>query len=249
MTATLGLIGTGMIGSGLAHLAVAAGLNVVLSNSRDPETLSDLVAGLGPNARAALPHEAAEAGDIVVATVPFSALGNLPVQALTAKTVIDTMNYYPQRDGTVADLDAGMTTSSELVQRHLARSQVVKAFNNIDFRRLSLLALRSGAPERSALPIFGDDPDAKADATRLLDELGFDAVDGGSLADSWRTAPGTPAYVLPYLPERQEGMTAGAQEAWFYTNPGCPVPATRIRELVAAAVRLDPTNARMTLQQ
>src|SRR4051812_47671163 len=115
MTKTLALIGSGYIGSALARLAVAAGLDVVLSNSRGPETLSDLIAELGPQARAATPTEAAQSGDLVVATVPLSAYGKLPAAALAGKTVIDTMNYYPDRDGHIAELDGGNLTSSTLV--------------------------------------------------------------------------------------------------------------------------------------
>lgn len=152
MTKTLGLIGSGMIGGGLARLAVAAGLDVVLSNSRGPRTLAGLVAELGGHARAATPEEAARAGDLVVATVPLKAYDRLPAAALAGKVVIDTMNYYPDRDGRIAELDAGGPTSSALVQRHLADSRVVKAFNSIDFRRLFVSARPSGAPDRSALP-------------------------------------------------------------------------------------------------
>ncbi len=149
-TQALGLIGSGNIGSALARLAVTAGLDVVLSNSRGPQTLSDLVAELGGHARAATPAEAAQAGDLVVATVPMNAYDQLPAAALAGKTVIDTMNYYPDRDGHIAELDAGELTSSALVQRHLAGSQVVKAFNSIDFRRPFTLARPAGVLDLSA---------------------------------------------------------------------------------------------------
>lgn len=236
-TKTLGLIGSGMIGSALARLAVAAGLDVVLSNSRGPETLADLVAELGDHARAATPQEAARAGDLVVATIPLKAYEQLPAAALADKTVIDTMNYYPDRDGAIAGLDTGDSTSSELVQRHLADSRVVKAFNNIDFRRLSTGARPSGAPDRSALPLAGDDPAAKVEAARLLDALGYDAVDIGTLTDSWRSQPGTPVYVQPYMAERPEGLSQEEAERWFFQTPGVPLPADRVKELVDAATR------------
>jgi len=235
---TLGLIGSGMIGSALARLAVTAGLDVVLSNSRGPETLSELVAELGEQARAATPAEAAQAGDLVVATVPLNAYGLLPAAALAGKTVIDTMNYYPDRVGHIAALDAGELTSSELVQRHLAGSLVVKAFNNIDFRRLFTLARPSPAPDRSALPIAGDDEAAKAQAARLLDTLGYDAVDTGTLADSWRSEPGTPVYVQPYFPAQHPGeMSQEDIYRWYLETPGVTVPAGRVKELADSAVR------------
>jgi predicted dinucleotide-binding enzyme len=236
VTKTLGLIGSGNIGSALARLAVAAGLDVVLSNSRGPETLTDLVAELGEQARAATPAEAAQAGDIVVATVPLKAYDQLPAAALAGKTVIDTMNYYPERDGSIAGLDT--LTSSALVQRQLADSHVVKAFNNIDFRRLYTSARPAGAPDRSALPIAGDDDAAKAQVAQLLDTLGYDAVDIGTLADSWRSQPDTPVYVQPYLAARPtEQMSQEEAYRWFLETPGVPVPANRVAELTDAAAR------------
>jgi predicted dinucleotide-binding enzyme len=238
VTKTLGIIGAGMIGSTLARLAVDAGLNVVLSNSRDPETLSDLVTELGSRARAATPAEAARAGDLVVATIPLVAYDKLPVAALAGKTVIDTMNYYPDRDGHIAELDSGELTSSALVQRHLADSHVVKACNNIFFRGLLTLARPVGAPDRSALPIAGDDPTAKTDAAELLDTLGYDTVDIGTLADSWRSEPNTPVYVQPYLPGgRPEGADQEEVMSWFLAVEGVPVPAHRVKELIEGAVR------------
>jgi 8-hydroxy-5-deazaflavin:NADPH oxidoreductase len=234
----LGLIGSGMIGGTVARLAVAAGLDVVLSNSRGPETLTDLVAELGEHARAATAAEAAEAGDLVVATVPLHALGKLPADALAGKTVIDTLNYYPERDGRIAELDSNELTTSELVQRHLADSRVVKAFNNITFFSLGNLARPAGASDRSALPIAGDDPAAKAEVTRLLDTLGYDAVDIGSLADSWRSEPETPVYTQPYSPgQPPAGLSLDETLRWFRETPSVPVPADRIKELTDSAVR------------
>ncbi|ACU36931.1 NADPH-dependent F420 reductase [Actinosynnema mirum] len=238
MTGTLGLIGAGMIGGTLARQAVARGMEVVLSNSRGADSLAELVAELGPRARAATPAEAARAGDLVVATVPLHALDQLPADALAGRIVIDTMNYYPQRDRAIGELDSNSVTSSERVQRELPGARVVKAFNSISFFNLANAARPSGAPDRSALPIAGDDVEAKAAVVELLDVLGFDAVDTGSLADSWRSEPGTPVYVQPYLPGTPpEG--AGQEEAlrWLHENPGEPVTAARVRELVAEAVR------------
>ncbi|HET9187585.1 MAG TPA: NAD(P)-binding domain-containing protein, partial [Acidothermaceae bacterium] len=158
---TIGFIGSGNIGGTVARLAVNAGHDVVLSNSRGPETLRDLVDELGPHARAATPAEAAAAGDIVVVTIPLKAYPSVPVAPLAGKPVIDTMNYYFQRDGNIASLDDGSTTSSELLQEHLPNAHVVKAFNNIYSEHLAVLARPSGDPERSALPIAGDNEDAK----------------------------------------------------------------------------------------
>ncbi|RDI66951.1 NADPH-dependent F420 reductase [Nocardia pseudobrasiliensis] len=235
MNLTLGLIGSGQIGSALARLAVDAGVNVVLSNSRGPGSLAEKVAELGERVRAATPVEAARS-DIVVATIPLKGYTALPAAALAGKTVIDTMNYYPDREGHIAELDTRELTSSALVQRYLAGSRVVKAFNTIDSHRLVTLARPSGAADRSALPIAGDHAAAKAQAAHLLDLLGYDAVDIGTLAESWRSEPQTPLY-QPYLPEPPEGMSYEQAQRWFLETPGVPVPASRVEELAAAAVR------------
>ncbi|UQA56953.1 NADPH-dependent F420 reductase [Polyangium aurulentum] len=237
MAQTLGLIGSGMIGSALARLAIAAGLDVVLSNSRGPASLAQLVAELGPHARAATSAEAARAGDWVVATIPLHAYVHLPAAALAGKIVIDTMNYYPERDGHIAELDDGTLTSSALVQRHLADARVVKAFNSIIFHHLLDLARPAGASDRSALPIAGDDADARAQTARLLDILGFDAVDIGTLAESWRSEPNTPVYCWAYLPARPEGLSQEETVRWAFDTPGVPLPAARVKELAEKAVR------------
>jgi predicted dinucleotide-binding enzyme len=191
---TIGLIGAGHIGSQVARLAVANGHDVVLSNSRGPETLSSLVAELGSHARAATPEEAAQAGDIVVVTIPLKAIQTVPVEPLAGKVVIDTNNYYPQRDGHIPELDSESATSSELLQKHLPSSKIVKAFNHIYAAALTTDARKPGTENRRALSIFGDDQGAKAAVTKLLDEFGFDTVDGGPLSESWRIQPNTPAY-------------------------------------------------------
>src|SRR5512141_1629152 len=128
---TIGLIGAGNIGQAVARLAVDHGYDVVLSNSRGPETLTDVVAGLGEHAVADTAEGAAERGDIVVVTIPMHAYRDVPVAPLAGKVVIDTNNYYPERDGQIADLDLEKTTTSEMVQQHLPGSRVVKAFNHI----------------------------------------------------------------------------------------------------------------------
>jgi 8-hydroxy-5-deazaflavin:NADPH oxidoreductase len=193
---TIGFIGAGNIGSTLARLFLATGRDVVLSNSRGPETLADLVAELGPRARAATPAEAGAAGDVVVVTVPLKAYPDLPVEPLAGKTVIDTNNYYPDRDGRIGALDDESTTTSELVQAHLRGAHVVKAFNNIFFGHLAAEGRPAGTPGRRALAVAGDDAAAKGVVTALIDELGFDVVDAGQLAEGWRFQRDTAAYVV-----------------------------------------------------
>jgi hypothetical protein len=192
----IGFIGAGNIGSTLARLFLATGRDVVLSNSRGPETLQDLVTQLGPRASAATAAEAGTAGDLVVVTVPLKAYRSLPAAPLAGKTVIDTNNYYPDRDGRIDALDTETTTTSELVQARLRDSHVVKAFNNISYGHLATQGLPTGSPDRRALPIAGDDTDAKRLVTTLIDELGYDVVDAGPLAQGWRFQRDTPAYVV-----------------------------------------------------
>jgi len=191
---TLGLIGAGHIGSQVARLAVRSGYDVVISNSRAPETLSDLVAELGPKARAATVHDAAKAGDIVVVTIPLKNYRSVPVEPLAGKIVIDTNNYYPERDGHIAELDNETTTTSELLQTHLPSSKVVKAFNHIYASQLTTDGTPAGTKNRRALVIAGNDRDAKATVTRLLDQFGFDTVDAGPLGEGWRIQRDTPGY-------------------------------------------------------
>ena len=191
---TVGIIGAGRIGSQIARLAVANGYNVVISNSRGPDTLSTLIAELGPKARAATAIEAAEAGEIVVVSVPLKNYRKVPVEPLAGKIVIDTDNYYPERDGHIPELDNETTTTSELLQAHLPTSKVIKAFNHIYAAALTTDGQPAGAKNRRALVIAGDDKDAKARVTHLLDQFGFDTVDAGPLREGWRIQRDTPGY-------------------------------------------------------
>ena len=183
----------------------------MVSTCCGPETRAAGAADLGPVPVAGTAEQAAEAGDLVVVSVPVKAFGDIPAKPLAGKPVLDTGNYYPQRDGNLAELDTGALTSSGLLQRYLPESQVVKVFNNVVFRHLRWLARPHGAEDRSALPIAGDSERAKAAVTAFLDSIGYDAVDAGPLADSWRQEPGTPVYGSPYGPYSDEmGTPAGA---------------------------------------
>lgn len=221
---TIGIIGAGNIGSTVAKLAIDAGHEVVIANSRGPETLGALVSKLGKRARAATAQEAAEAADIAVVTVPLRALTDLPAGPLAGKVVMDTLNYYPERDGQVAALDEESTTTSEMVQAHLADSLVVKTFNNIYFEHLASLARPAGDPERATLVIAADQVAAKREVAAFLDSLGYDAFDGGTLAESWRFQRDTAAYA---------GMYVDGDD---WSTP-VPAGADRIRDLLAAARR------------
>ncbi|MFI5621578.1 NADPH-dependent F420 reductase [Streptomyces sp. NPDC051567] len=209
-----------MIGGTVARLAVDAGLDVVLSNSRDPQTLSDLVADLGTRVRAASVTETAQAADLVVAAVPLGAIGKLPVDALAGRTVIDATNYFAQRDGHIAALDTGDLTSSTYVQQHLRASRVVKALNNVFFRHLLALARPANTPDRSALP----------------------------LADSRPSQPGFALQALPYVPRLPEGLGEQEIQQWIFQAPtpsphpptasgnSCPLPPSETPEPPPARV-------------
>jgi predicted dinucleotide-binding enzyme len=191
---TIGIIGAGNIGSQIARLAVAHGNDVAIANSRGPETLSALIAELGPRARAARVIDAATAGDLVVVTVPLKHYRAVPAAPLAGKIVIDTNNYYPERDGHIPELDNESTTTSELLQAHLPASKVVKAFNHIRAADLTTDGQPAGTKNRRGLVIAGDDAKAKATVTDLLDRFGFDTVDAGALKEGWRIQRDTPGY-------------------------------------------------------
>ena len=193
---TIGIIGAGHIGSHVARKAVQLGYDVVISNSRGPETLADLVAELGPRARAATPAEAAAAGDFAVVTVPFRNYRDIPVEPLAGKVVIDTNNYYWERDGRFPALDNGEGTTSGLLQEHLPASKVAKGFNHIMARQITADGTPAGTANRRALATASDYAEASALVTKLYDEFGFDTVNIGPLSESWRVERDRPAYVV-----------------------------------------------------
>jgi predicted dinucleotide-binding enzyme len=220
---TIGIIGAGRIGAALARRSLDTGHDVVLANSPGPGSLADLVSGLQDRAstrgtiRAATAEEAAAAGDLVVVTVPLAAVGSLPAGPLAGKVVLDTCNYYPERDGRIAELEDESTTTSELVARQLPSARVVKAFNHIYAADIVERATPSGTPHRRAVAIAGDDDAAKTTAASYLDTLGFDAVDLGPLAEGWRVQRDTPGYG-PDLDADQ--LRQAAAEAHRYRDMG-----------------------------
>lgn len=192
---TIGIIGAGHIGSQVARKAVELGYDVVISNSRGPETLTDLVAELGPKARAATAAEAAAAGDFAVVTVPLKNYKDVPAEPLAGKIVIDTNNYYWERDGRVPALDNGEATTSGLLQEHLPQSKVAKGFNHIMAKDITTDGTPAGTENRRALATASDYPEAAELVTNLYDEFGFDTVNAGPLEESWRVERDRPAYV------------------------------------------------------
>ncbi|MEU7838271.1 MULTISPECIES: NADPH-dependent F420 reductase [unclassified Nonomuraea] len=229
---TLGIIGSGKIGSAVARLAVAADIDVVIANSRGPQSLAALVEELGPRATAGTVEQAARAGEATLLSIPLTAYGSVPAELLQGRTVLDTGNYYPFRDGRIAELDAEKVTTTELAQQLLPGALLVKAFNNILAHHIPQLARPTGAPDRSALPIAGDDPGAKARAAQLIERLGFDTVDAGTLSESWRFEPESGAYTQIYLADPDVPVERILQA------PAAPLPADKLRAALQASQRV-----------
>jgi 8-hydroxy-5-deazaflavin:NADPH oxidoreductase len=201
----IGIIGAGMIGGTLARRLAALGHDVVIANSRGPATIRDLAVDVGATAVTAA--EAARHGEMVVITIPQRAVADLPndlfADVPADVIVVDTGNYYPSRDGSIPALREGQPESA-WVAEHLGRP-VIKAFNNIYFQSLA----EKGAAGRVALPVAGDSPNARAKVSRLIDDLGFDPVDAGSIDESWRQQPGTPCYTKDLdAPRLKEALAA-----------------------------------------
>jgi predicted dinucleotide-binding enzyme len=199
----IGIVGTGSIGGTFARLLVRSGHEVVLANSRGPDSLTGLVAELGDRASAATVEDAVRGADLVVVAVPFGRYGELPPEPFAGRVVIDPGNYDIPRDGHNEELDRGEITTGQLLARQLPGATVVKAFNTIWFRHL----LEDGRPDapaadRRAIPVAADDPVAKQAVFRLVEELGFAPVDTGSLADCRRQELGTPVFNQAVGPDR-----------------------------------------------
>ncbi|MYY00378.1 NAD(P)-binding domain-containing protein [Streptomyces sp. SID486] len=194
----IGIIGAGNIGGNLTRRLTALGHDVRVANSRGPETLRELAEETGATPVRA--EEAAEGAQVVVVTVPLKAVPDLPAGLLDGAAegaaVIDTGNYYPrERDGRIAAIEDEGRTESAWTEQHLGHP-VIKAFNGTYAQDILDRHRPAGAPDRLALPVAGDDEAAKRTVRELIDELGFDTVDAGAIADSWRQQPGTPVYGL-----------------------------------------------------
>ena len=209
----IGIIGAGNIGSAVAELFTQADHEVVISNSRGPQTLDDLVEKLGDNASAGTVDEARDFGDVVVVTIPLKAITALPANGWENKVVIDTNNYYPDRDGKIADLDSGATTSSELLENQLPGARIVKGFNTIWSEHLKTQGDKDlPLDERRAIFIAGDDSGAKETVAKLIEDIGYAAIDTGFLAEGGKSQqPGSPVYNKELTAaEAAKVLTAGA---------------------------------------
>jgi 8-hydroxy-5-deazaflavin:NADPH oxidoreductase len=202
----IGIIGAGNIGATAAKLFARAGHEVVVSNSRGPDTLSELVQEIGDNVRAVTIEEAADFGDVVLEAIPFGRYEELPADRLAGKIVIDASNYYPGRDG---EIDLRGLTSTELLAHHLAGSRVIKAFNTMNCATLASEGRTDASVgDRLVLFVAGDDEGAKGIVSELIEEVGFAPVGTGSLKNSGNQEPGAPVYNIPMSPDRAREMLA-----------------------------------------
>lgn len=193
---TIGVIGAGHIGRNFSLAAVARGHEIVIANERGPDTLTDLVDELGPKARAATAADAGAAGDFAVVAIPLKGTDAVPVGPLAGKVVITTCNYFPNRDGRHPEIDSGRITVPGLLQAHLPTSRVVRAFNHIDAAQIFSDGAPEGTPNRRALALAGDDPDARELVADLYNQFGFDAIDIGGLDEAWRLDVDQPTFVV-----------------------------------------------------
>jgi predicted dinucleotide-binding enzyme len=210
---TIGIIGSGHVGTNLARAAVAHAYKVVISNSQGPESLVDLVSELGPEAEAGTPEQAASKGDFAIVAIPLKALSSLPASPLAGKVVICTTNYFPSRDGPITEIDNGTTTAPGVLQAHLPKSRVVRGFSMIDAGDMSSDGHPRGDPRRRALALAGDDQAARSLVAGLYDDFGFDALDMGGLQESWRVDPGQPAFVTPQTLTELRANVAAARRS------------------------------------
>jgi predicted dinucleotide-binding enzyme len=223
----VGIIGAGMIGGTLARRLAALGHDVALANSRGPEAIRELASEIG--VRPVTAREAARSGEIVVITIPERAIVDLPKDLFAGVpddvVLIDTGNYYPVRDDRIAAIDDGQLESAWVAER-LGRP-VIKAFNNIGFKSLLEKGRPKGASDRIALPVSGDPPAAREKVMQLVEDLGFDAVDAGSLEESWRQQPGTPAYAQDLQAARLKAALASADRSRIADYRGAANDALR----------------------
>lgn len=235
----IGIIGSGMIGKHVAQLAVNAGIDVVICNSRGPETLTDIINELGEKVEATTIEGVASAADLIVLAIPFKGYKSIPASVLAGKIVIDTLNYYPERDGVMSEVKTDQVTTSQMLQAHLSQSIVIRALNNLDYIRLLTSARPKGAVDRSTLPIGGDDKAAKIIVKDFLDAIGYDSYDFGALSESWKSEPTSPIYVIPYMDPKASYVGSKVTFETFATAPGRVVNQEEAEKLIKSAVRHD----------
>lgn len=191
---TIGIFGAGKVGTALARLLVASGYEVVMAGSPRQTALDLLVSVVAPGAQVASPAELVARADVIIVAVPFGKAGTVPWQDFGGRIVVDAMNYWPPVDGHIAEIDADERSTSEIMAARNPEARVVKSLNHLGYHEMEDDSMDAGSPLRRALAVVGDDPDARAVLARIIDDLGFDAVDGGPLANGRALEPGHPAF-------------------------------------------------------
>ena len=190
----IGIFGAGKVGTALARLLVGAGYDVLIAGSPRQTALDLLVAVVAPGARVATPSELVAASDVIIVAVPFGKAGTVPWADFGGRIVVDAMNYWPPVDGHIAEVDADERTTSEINAARSPLARVVKSLNHLGYHEMEDDSMDPGSPLRRALAVVGDDADARAVIARIIDDIGFDAVDGGALVNGRALEPGHPAF-------------------------------------------------------
>jgi len=190
----VGIFGAGKVGTALARLLVGSGYDVLISGSPRQTALDLLVSVVAPGARVATPEELVAASDVIIVAVPFGKAGSVPWESFDGRVVVDAMNYWPPVDGHIASVDADERTTSEINAARNPRAHVVKSLNHVGYHEMEDDAMDAGSPLRRALAVVGDDADARAVLARIIDDIGFDPVDGGPLSNGRALEPGHPAF-------------------------------------------------------
>ncbi|MET4157471.1 NAD(P)-binding domain-containing protein [Agromyces sp. PvR057] len=190
----IGIFGAGKVGTALARLLVAAGYEVVLAGSPRQTALDLLVSVVAPGAKVASPAELVAGADVIIVAVPFGKAGSVPWADFGGRIVVDAMNYWPPVDGHIAEIDADERSTSEIMAARNPGARVVKSLNHLGYHEMEDDSMDAGSPLRRALAVVGDDADARAVLAGIIDDLGFDAVDGGPLVNGRALEPGHPAF-------------------------------------------------------
>jgi predicted dinucleotide-binding enzyme len=190
----IGIFGAGKVGTALARLLVGAGYDVIIAGSPRQTALDLLVAVVAPGARVATPPDLVAESDVIIVAVPFGKAGSVPWPDFGGRIVVDAMNYWPPVDGHIAEVDADERTTSEINAARNPLARVVKSLNHLGYHEMEDDSMDAGSPLRRALAVVGDDADARAVIARIIDDIGFDAVDGGPLANGRALEPGHPAF-------------------------------------------------------